>query len=91
MASSKLKFWNGRWFKHQHLYIAAYSQVDAVALVAEVFPKARFTLHEIQVYFSNCWGNSMDGIERERGVWVQTDNNKPERQQVTGDPHGKTK
>lgn len=83
MAKGKLKFWNGRWFKHQHLYIAAYSQADAVAVVTEVFPKARFTLYEIQVYFSNCWGNAMEGVEPERGVWVQTDSNKPERQRGT--------
>jgi hypothetical protein len=74
-----LKLWNGRWFKHQHLYIAAYSQKDAVAAVTEVFPDARFTLHELQVYFSPCWGNSMVGVEPERGVWVQTNRETPER------------
>lgn len=74
-----LKLWNGRWFKYQHLYIAAYSQKDAVAAVAEVFPDARFTLYELQVYFSCCWGDSMAGIQLERGVWVQTNRETPER------------
>jgi hypothetical protein len=80
MRQRKLKLWNGRWYRNQHLHIAAYSQEDAVALVGEVFPKSRFTLHEIQVYFSNCWGNSMSTVKPERGVWVQTGNGTPERQ-----------
>ena len=79
MSGRYLKLWNGRWFKNQHLYIAAYSQKDAVSLVGQIFPKARFTLHEIQVYFSSCWGNSMEGIKPERGVWVQTGRDVPER------------
>jgi hypothetical protein len=82
VSEQKLKLWNGRWFKHQHLYIAAYSQKDAVGVVAEVFPTARFTLHEIQTYFSPCWGNSMKGVTPERGVWVQTDDGVPERQEA---------
>lgn len=82
MSGRRLKFWNGRWFKHQHLYVAAYSQKDAIAAVAEVFPDARFTLRELQTYFSPCWGSSMDGAERERGVWVQTDGGTPERKDV---------
>ena len=82
-----LKLWNGRWLKNQHLYIAAYSQKDAVAAVAEVFPNARFTLHELQVYFSSCWGHTMEGIKPERGVWVQTGRDKPLRQQRNGESH----
>lgn len=76
-----LKLWNGRWFKCQRLYIAAYTQKDAVAAVLEVFPNARFTLYELQVYFSSCWGSSMIGIKPERGVWVQTNREKPERKE----------
>lgn len=77
-----LKLWNGRWFKDQHLYIAAYSQKDAVAVVTEIFPKAHFTLHELQVYFSSCWGNAMSEVKPSRGVWVQKGNSIPERQEI---------
>lgn len=81
-----LKLWNGRGFdcRHTHLYVAAYSVADAVRVANEAFRKlngyedrpdmSRVTAHEVRVYWSEgCWGNAMDGITPERGVW-QTNN-----------------
>lgn len=76
--SRKLKFWNGRWGRNQHAYVAAYSQADAVALINSV-TNNQFTLHEIQKYWSPCWGNPMKGVTPERGLWVETDNRVPVR------------
>lgn len=66
----KIKIWNGRGhgkFQKGHIYVAAYSQKQAAELVS----KACFgndhpnivSSNEIREYYSDCWGNSMDGIE----------------------------
>lgn len=58
-----------------HAYIAAYSMADAVRVVKEYSEgRARTSVHEINIYWNkNCWGNSMDGITPERGLWVLFD------------------
>lgn len=68
-----LRLWNGRWGRNneQHIYIAAYSQKDAVNVIEELFgDRPRLTLYELQKYFSPHWGNPMDGIKPERGAWI---------------------
>ena len=77
----ELLLMNGRWEGRAHVYVAAYSVADAYRMLAEVSGYNRGWRHEINVYFSKgLWGNSMDGIELERGVWVQGNyNEKPKR------------
>lgn len=71
----KLKFWNGRPYgvlpqnqwKDRHIYIAAYSIADARRLCAEVGRDPG--QNEFKEYFANCWGNAMNEVNPERGVW----------------------
>lgn len=77
----ELKKFNGRFRDHQHIYIGAYSINDASEILKEAYGVGRSCKNEINVYFNkSCWGNPMEGIELERGAWVQgTDNDKPKR------------
>jgi hypothetical protein len=78
-ANKALKLWNGRgqhlwtadgWKHTGHVYIAAYNQSDAVRMMKQA-GFLGFTAHELRVYFSDgCWGNAMNGITPERGIWV---------------------
>jgi len=79
----KLKIWNGGFDgRGDHFYIAAHSVQDAARLMAEANNKIHksniynfsFLVNRnariIREYFSEgCWGNAMDGITPERGVW----------------------
>lgn len=78
----QLKLFNGRDWKCQggRLYVAAYSAKDAIDLVNEAYRKLRgytdrpdirvVSVSELRTYWSKgCWGNSMDGVTPERGVW----------------------
>jgi hypothetical protein len=66
-----LKFWNGRWENRQHIYIAAYSQADAIRMIEEwLGRKPRGIETEFRVYYSPCWGNTMESVAKERGIWV---------------------
>ena len=64
--AKQLKKWNGRGhgkdYDKGHFYVAAYSKKQAVELMSEVSNKY-ITTNEVTNYYSNCWGNSMDGIE----------------------------
>lgn len=75
----ELKLWNGRHYgvfrsseygKDAHLFIAAYSAADARRVCVEcggIDPGAT----EVSKYWSQgSWGNSMDGIEPKRGMWI---------------------
>lgn len=72
----ELKMWNGRWLEkgnYKHIYVAAYSKMDACRLLAQASGRntnPRYWYHEITVYFSQAWGDPMNGITPERGVWV---------------------
>lgn len=76
MCKRTLKLFNGRGQYHRtrgetgHLYIAAYSVADALRVLRD----AGFELvsrHELDEYFSKgCWGNSMEEVTAERGVWA---------------------
>jgi len=58
-------------------YIGAASRADARRVIEEYcghMPPDS----ELRDYWSEgCWGNSMDGIELERGLWLQFDPSKP--------------
>ena len=73
----KLRLYNGGDWDHRggHLYIAAYSVKDAVAITNEAHGKVRKNPHGMTEYWFNtyfykgAWGRRMDGIVPERGVW----------------------
>lgn len=78
----KLKLFNGRDWECRggHLYVAAYSVKDAAELSSAAYRKingledrtdiAATTISEVNVYWSKgCWGNDMNSITPERGVW----------------------
>ncbi len=85
----KLKVWNGRGYcckkwvdkrwagaETRHAYVCAYSRADARRVIAEycgqIPPDS-----ELKEFWSECWGNSMEGIKRERGLWIEFKNNIP--------------
>lgn len=86
----ELKVWNGRGyilnarkfpeyykqFRSVSMYICAYSKADASRLINEFNGHQNPTNYnsEITVYFSPCWGIHMEGIEKERGIWIKGDN-----------------
>ena len=82
--SRRLKIWNGRFYllgtnRPAHCYVAAYSIADACALTSP-FSRWDITPHEIRNYWSpGCWGNYMEGVAVERGLWVRESNEKPRR------------
>ena len=77
-----LKLFNGRdWdCRGGHLFIAAHSVKDCAELVSAAYRKVEglenrldckiCSVSEVNNYYSKgCWGNSMEGIVPERGVW----------------------
>lgn len=76
----ELKLWNGRGYgllptqqcARRHLCIAAYGVRDARELCLEIFGSAP-SKHEIKTYWSPVWGNVMDAVKAERGVWIADD------------------
>lgn len=87
----KLKVWNGNTFisykgkmLQAHCNVCAYSQKDAVELIGE-YTYGKISLGEFRNYWAPCWGNSMDGIERERGVWIEFERDVPVRQKGKGE------
>lgn len=83
MKSKELKLFNGGADgRGAHYYIAAYSVRDAARLMTAADRKLHGgkyeitdldisrNVREINTYFSkNCWGNKMDGVVPERGIW----------------------
>ena len=63
-----------------HFYVCAESMAHALRLVNEVSGK-HYTINNAKNYWSKgCWGNQMDGITPEVGVWtVQGYNDKPKK------------
>jgi len=72
--AKKIKIWNGRGYRNrEHLYIGAYSKADACKMLNELYlvSSKSYWNREITIYFSEgCWGNTMDGITPERGIWL---------------------
>ena len=53
-----------------HVYVCAHSVAEAIRIVNEAVGWDVITRNEVNVYWSHgCWGNTMDGIEPELGVW----------------------
>ncbi len=79
----KLKFWNHRLMlrcvcghvEQRHVSICAHSQKDAITLLKE--HDLDTSLYEFRGYWNDCWGNSMDGIKPERGIWVEWGQKEP--------------
>ena len=74
----KLKIWNGRPYgvlpsskwNGAHIYVAAYSVADVQRLCGEL-GLCTPSRSEITEYWSkDCWGNAMEGVPVERGIWV---------------------
>jgi hypothetical protein len=87
-AVKKLRLYNGAGWGGlgDHLYIAAYSVKDAVALMNEAELKVKgytvgTTVYRFNTYFhKGHWGTSTNGITPERGVWLAKNGyEKPER------------
>ena len=79
MKPKKIKLFNGRWMKciGDHGYIGAYSQKHAVELCIQA-GYINMSLRELRVYWSKgCWGNPMNGVEPQVGVWVQETRHDP--------------
>ncbi len=80
-----MRVWNGRGFKSNgdSIYVAACSRREAARLLAMAANvQGNFQREvddrdigiwdrELKTYFSECWGNAMDGITPEKGVWYQ--------------------
>lgn len=82
----KLKLWNGRAImvdrKYDHAYVAAYSRADARRVIAE-YKGRTISDNEIKEYWSEgCWGNAMDHVVPERGLWLSNDKDQFDPQRV---------
>lgn len=68
---SGLRLWNGRGTGTEYatFYVCARSGADAVRLLKRA-GHSTMTAHELKTYFAETWGNAMDGITPERGVWA---------------------
>ena len=61
----------GRLHDREHFYVGATSIADVVRLVKAAGDYV-CNPREVNIYWSKgCWGNAMDGISPERGVWWQ--------------------
>lgn len=88
-----LKLWNGRghccrkdgdplWAKVRandppHAYIAAASRADALRII-EAYSGRKAPANELKTYWSEgVWGDRMNGVEPERGLWLAFDPKTP--------------
>ncbi len=89
MAKRELKIWNGRGTEcinradprwkakahpsRVHAYVCAYSRADARRVIAEYCGRMPPD-SELRNYFcEGAWGNGMEGVTPERGLWLQFD------------------
>jgi hypothetical protein len=74
----KIKILNGRWQNCLgHAYVGCYSYKQAIELLKQAGYQF-ITMSEINVYWSKgCWGNAMNGIEPQIGVWFQSERDSP--------------
>jgi len=71
-----LKVWNGRGdFGYNgldgRLNVCASTRKEAVELL-KAAGHSRMNFGELDNYYSDCWGISMRGIKREKGVWFES-------------------
>lgn len=87
-----LRFWNGRdiccrnytdpRYKNTainttlHCSVAAYSRADARRVI-ESYTGRLPSDAELRDYWSECWGSNMDGVPRERGLWIEFERGVP--------------
>ena len=64
-----------------HAYVCANSRSHAVRMINEVVGHGAVSDSELKVYWhEGCWGNAMEGIEKEIGIWtIQEHGDKPQR------------
>ena len=83
--AKELKLWNGRayvlrrpddamWAEvrenaYQNACVAAYSRADARRVIAE-YCGSDIGDSELRDYWSQGWGNSMQNVTPERGLWI---------------------
>lgn len=77
--AKQLKVWNGGDWGHRggHLYVCAHSAKEAAELLSRAYrtqhPDTRADYDAYAAWhmkdFSPCWGNHMNGIVPEMGVW----------------------
>ena len=62
-------------------YVCAKSRTHAIRLINEAIGYNYMSQSEAKNYWhEGCWGNAMEGIEKEVGVWTQQDyGDKPKR------------
>jgi hypothetical protein len=81
-----LKVWNGYdlccrnhrdpRYKHTQPYqtraaaVAAHSRADALRVIEE-YTGRKPSVSYFRDFWSPCWGNKMDGITPERGLWIE--------------------
>jgi hypothetical protein len=90
----ELKLWNGRayccfkpsdkrWKGSErgasHAYVAAYSVADALRVITEYCGHSPGRTEITKYWNEGCWGNSMDGVEPERGMWIAFERGEPVR------------
>ena len=66
MKDKKLKVWNGGGiysgpYRNYGVNVAAHSQKEAVDMLNNLIG-GHYTISYFRDFFSNCWGNHMDGI-----------------------------
>lgn len=93
--AKELKIWNGRGYCCRktgdahwaairtnvdvHAYVAAYSRADARRVIEEYSGRDPGDT-ELKVYWcEGTWGNAMQGVTPERGLWLGFAPQKPER------------
>ncbi|WP_454727930.1 MULTISPECIES: hypothetical protein [Cupriavidus] len=90
---AELKIWNGRgalchnpsdprWQdvrpSHVHAYLCAASRADARRLVNAYTGHHTMTDSELKTYFAEgAWGDLMEGVPHERGLWLRFSRNTP--------------
>lgn len=86
-----LRIWNGRghgkWTRGGSFYIGAYSRRQAARLLCKAcghpeddFWIGRYSREMKGYYAEGCWGNAMEGIAPELGLWAtKSYNEKPVR------------
>ena len=59
-----------------HAYVGAYSVRHAVEMInqksCELFMNV--TINYVSKYWNKCWGDSMNGIEPQIGLWIRKNN-----------------
>jgi len=68
----RLILFNGTWYDGRQFFIASHSRADACRLMCDALGyQIRGIDHTIAKYFhKGAWGNKMQGVIPERGVWA---------------------